>query len=201
VGGIDPRVLPVQDAVLPGPNNTFYLAGGTDGKEQPLSQVWALSLSGTLSPNLPNSVSGSWAAQTIDANRLPSPSDQTGTIVGQRIVSVGSQYTRVVDALNKNSISPESCPAPRTGVSVAPNLSSSSSSFATQAFVLLGLLDTSVWDDGGGLYKGEVVSIHHHIYMMALKTLISGHPRRTSLKYRQEVGVVSFLPAVQALEM
>src|SRR4051812_29635235 len=55
-GGIDIRVPPIRDPVVPGPNNTFYIAGGYDGTTaSPLSDIWRLNVSGTLSSNMPES--------------------------------------------------------------------------------------------------------------------------------------------------
>lgn len=48
-GGVDPRIpfTPV------GLNNSFYVAGGTDGTTSfPLSDLWRLNVTGTLSSNL-----------------------------------------------------------------------------------------------------------------------------------------------------
>lgn len=51
-GGIDVRVPNTQDPRLPEPNNTFYLSGGDDGTGlHPLSDVWKLQVTGTLSSN------------------------------------------------------------------------------------------------------------------------------------------------------
>jgi hypothetical protein len=64
----------------------------------------------------------------------------------------------VTDAGTELSVSPAVCAAPRMGAAVAANKNTFSSGFSSQVFVVLGLFNTSLWDDGGGLQKGEVVS-------------------------------------------
>lgn len=153
-----------------GPNNTFYLAGGTDESGPvSLSDTWELHLSGVLSPNLPNNVSGSWERRSMGT--LPALSEQAGTTVGNQIVAVGGcntastssdscalQSSYVLDTVTGNAISPGSCAAPRFGGALARNYNSFSSSFSSQVFLLVGIFDDSLWNDGGGLQKGEVVS-------------------------------------------
>ncbi|KAG5221602.1 Dynein regulatory complex [Salix suchowensis] len=121
---------PSSRPVVPGPNNTFYIAGGFNGATtQPLSDVWMLNVSGTLSSNLPDSVAASW----------------------QR-VSITPRYRRKLTKV----ISPDGCPAPRLSPTVISNTNPFSTRFASQAFLLLGIFNASLWDDGGGLEKGEV---------------------------------------------
>jgi hypothetical protein len=170
-GGIDTsRVGPVNDpSGIPGPNNTIYLAGGTDG-DGPifLSDVWELHLSGTLSSNLPNSSEGSWQHNPI--GKLPGLINQAGTIVGGQIVVAGGcntssksddscalQSSFVLNTVTNSQIAPGPCPAPRFGAALAQNLNRFSSSFSSQVFLLLGTFNNSLWDDSGGLQNGEVV--------------------------------------------
>src|ERR1700736_1774459 len=55
-GGTDPRVNFLSSS---GFNISFYLAGGNDGTTAyPLSDVWRLNVSGTLSSNVPNGLFG-----------------------------------------------------------------------------------------------------------------------------------------------
>ncbi|KXN90240.1 hypothetical protein AN958_04031 [Leucoagaricus sp. SymC.cos] len=158
-GGIDPRVPYVQDPIVPGPNNTFYMAGGTDGITTfPLSDVWRLHLSGTLSSNLPNSSSGSWDKLSIGSFQ----------VVGQQLIAMGGcdtaqsntsctrQDSFVLNIDRSTGISPGACPAPRLGPAMTPNLNPFSPSFASQVFTLVGTFNTSQWADGGGLGKGEI---------------------------------------------
>jgi hypothetical protein len=171
-GGIDTQVSPINDpSGLPGPNNTVYLAGGTDGNGPVgISDVWELHLSGILSSNLPNSSMGSWQYNPI--GQLPALDNQAGTIVGGQIVASGgchttlssndscaSQETYVLNAGTNMQISPGPCPAPRFGAALAQNFNGFSSGFSSQVFLLLGTFNSSMWDDGGGLQKGEVVCI------------------------------------------
>ena len=169
-GGIDTQVAPVNDpSGIPGPNNTIYLAGGTDGNGPiAISDVWELHLSGTLSSNLPNSSEGSWQHSPI--GKLPAIANQAGTVVGKQIVAAGGcntssvsndscalQSSYVLDIGVNSQISPGSCPAPRVGAALAQNFNGFSSSFSSQVFLLLGTFNDSLWDDGGGSHKGEVV--------------------------------------------
>jgi hypothetical protein len=171
-GGIDTQVAPVNDpSGSPGPNNTIYLAGGTDGSGPiAISDIWELHLSGTLSSNLPNSSAGSWQHSSI--GKLPAVANQAGTVVGGKIVAAGGcnitstsdstcalQSSYVLDTGMNSQISPGPCPAPRIGAALAQNFDGFSSSFASQVFLLLGTFNDSLWDDGGGLQKGEVVCI------------------------------------------
>ncbi|KAI0053628.1 hypothetical protein FA95DRAFT_1552125 [Auriscalpium vulgare] len=171
VGGIDTSV-PFDPTGSSGPNNTFYMMGGAQSTGSglgavPLSQTWRLEISGTLSSNLPNSVVATWVQQTID-NR-PAVSGEGGTVVKEQLVSYGGctstvnpnascaqQGAYVMDVSRGNSIAPDPCAAPRIGAVVVPNQSGVSSSFDSQVFVLLGLFDSSAWNDGGGSTKGEV---------------------------------------------
>lgn len=169
-GGIDTRIPPVQDPVLPGPNNTFYYAGGFGRSEaDPLSDVWQLSIYGTLSSNLPNSTTASW--QPLKLNTLPARVNIASTVVLQQIVAFGGctdnstnnscarPETYIIDAHNLQSQSPGPCPSARKSAVLTPNLNTNSSSFSSQAFLMLGTFNQSLWDDEGGLDHGEVVSL------------------------------------------
>jgi hypothetical protein len=92
-GGIDTRVAPINDpSGIPGPNNTIYLAGGTDDNGPiTVSDIWELHLSGTLSSNLPNSSEGSWKHSPI--GNLPAVANQAGTVVGRQIIAAGGCNT------------------------------------------------------------------------------------------------------------
>ncbi|EAU84773.2 hypothetical protein CC1G_00292 [Coprinopsis cinerea okayama7 len=171
-GGIDTRIAPVQDSVVPGPNNTFYLAGGSDkDRIYPLSDVWRLKISGTLSANLPGAIRGSWERVELD-EELPGRERQGGAVVGYSIVSSGGcnvdvndedddptcaqQDSYVIDSQTRSSISPAPCPPPRLDPVLIPNMNGNSSRFASQVFLTLGTTNTSLWDDDGGLHKGEI---------------------------------------------
>ncbi|KAF7292490.1 hypothetical protein HMN09_01233200 [Mycena chlorophos] len=128
VGGIDPRIPGVSDPVLPGPNNTFWLWGGSDGTTS-FSELWRLNVSGTLSSNLPNSAVGSW--EQISVGNLPTA------------WRLQCDY----DASGKFT---SSLPV------VIPNGNAFSESFASQMLLLLGTFNSSFWYDGDGLKDGEV---------------------------------------------
>lgn len=126
-------------------------------------------MSGVLSPNLPDQVDGSWEHRSI--NNLPALSRQAGTVVEDKIVAVGGcnttstsndscaqQSSYVLDIAANSEIPPGSCTAPRFGGALARNYNSFSSSFSSQVFLLVGIFNNSLWDDGGGLQHGEVVS-------------------------------------------
>jgi hypothetical protein len=173
VGGIDTNIQFNLSGAL-GPTNSFYLMGGVSSSGSqlspaPLSQIWQLDISGTLSSNLVNSLVGMWAKKTAGNNTAVS--GEGGTIVGQQLVafsgcigtpnpslSCAQPYSYVTNAVNGLSASPALCAVPRIGAAVVANKNTFSSSFSSQVFVLLGLFNTSLWDDGGNLQKGEVVS-------------------------------------------
>lgn len=168
-GGIDIRVSFISDPVVPGPNNTFYLAGGYDGTTaSPLSDVWRFNISGTLSSNLPNDSAGSW--EHITTGSLPARIDLASTMISQQIVAAGGcslasaasdscpqQDSYVIDARDGSEISPGPCPSPRQSPVLVANVNTFSSSFSSQVFLLLGTFDTNAWNDTDGLTKGEVV--------------------------------------------
>ncbi|KAF9495666.1 hypothetical protein BDN71DRAFT_1447071 [Pleurotus eryngii] len=186
-GGIDLRTPPAQDPVVPGPNNTFYIAGGFNGATtQPLSDVWMLNVSGTLSSNLPDSVAASWQRVSITPS-LSSQVNQGGTIIGHQIVAVGgcgtassdrscaNRNSYIIDLTRSQVISPDGCPAPRLSPTVISNTNPFSTRFASQAFLLLGIFNASLWDDGGGLEKGEVAVLDINTGSWA-RILPSGDP-------------------------
>jgi hypothetical protein len=173
VGGIDTNIQFNLSGQL-GPSNSFYLMGGISGSGSqlspvPLSEIWQLDIAGTLSSNLVDSLVGTWSKKS--AGNSTAVSGEGGTIVKQQLVafsgcigtpkpnvSCAQPYSYVTDAGTELSISPAVCVVPRIGAAVAANKNTFSSSFSSQVFVLLGLFNTSLWDDGGGLQKGEVVS-------------------------------------------
>ncbi|KAH9482635.1 hypothetical protein JR316_0004735 [Psilocybe cubensis] len=171
-GGIDIRAIPNQDSTIPGPNNTFYLAGGFNGNSiDPLSDVWRLNISGILSSNLPNSVQGSWERISGISN-LPGRVNQAGTIVMNQIVASGGcnsstsstttntacakQDSFVINTQSSSAVSPGPCPAPRISPVLVPNLNAFDSSFASQTFMVLGGFNLSLWEDSNGHSQGEV---------------------------------------------
>lgn len=171
-GGIDIRAIPNQDPIIPGPNNTFYLAGGFNGNTiDPLSDVWRLNISGTLSSNLPNSVQGSW--EHLSISNLPGKLDQAGTVVLNQIVASGGcnsttpptttnttcarQDSFVINTDSASAVSPGPCPAPRISPVLVPNLNTFDTSFASQTFMALGGFNLSLWQDSNGHSQGEVV--------------------------------------------
>ncbi|KAI0677116.1 hypothetical protein C8Q78DRAFT_1180267 [Trametes maxima] len=172
VGGIDTRVKFTTDPRTTTPNNSFYMAGGYDGKTMhPLSEVWRLDVSGTLSSNLPDSVTASWARVDVSSD-IPARVAVGGTMIGQTVVAVGGctsaasqsildsscavQDAQFIDTSSGNVINITPCIAPRVDPAVVPNMCQASTNFAQQAFVLFGTFNGSHWDDQGGLQRGEV---------------------------------------------
>ncbi|KJA24664.1 hypothetical protein HYPSUDRAFT_38750 [Hypholoma sublateritium FD-334 SS-4] len=170
-GGIDTRVPSISDPIVPGPNNTFFLAGGFDGTSvDPLSDIWSLSLSGTLSSNMPNSTNGSWSAVSLSA--LPGRVGEAGTVVFQQIIAAGgcdsgatisalnatcaNQDSFIINVQSRNAINLIACPAPRVAPVLVPNLNPFSAAFASQVLMVLGTFNTSLWQDSDGLVEGEV---------------------------------------------
>lgn len=108
--------------------------------------------------------------------------NQAGTVVGGQVVAAGGCNTKsdsnsscalqssyVLNTATNTPISPGACPAPRYGGALTQNFNSFSSSFSSQVFLLSGLFDNNMWNDGGGLAKGEVVNYraifsHQHFY-------------------------------------
>jgi len=175
VGGIDTNIPFNLSASAPqGPTNSFYLMGGISSSGSqlspvPLSEIWQLDISGTLSSNLVDSLVGTWSKNTAGNNTALS--GEGGTIVKQQLVafsgcigtpnpnvSCAQPNSYVTDAGTGLSVLPAVCAVPRIGAAVVANKNTFSSSFSSQVFVLLGLFNTSLWDDGGSLQKGEVVS-------------------------------------------
>lgn len=167
-GGNDVRVPfnPVSTS------NTFFVAGGkqsTSSGPVSISQVYSLEISGTLSPNLPNSTTGAWTKQQI--GNLESVSGIGSTVIGQKIISYGgcessaspdascvTQDAFILDTSDGGSISPAGCAAPRLNPALVANRNGDSSNFDTQVFAMLGTFNTTLWEDGNGLERnGEVV--------------------------------------------
>ena len=135
----------------------------------PLSDIWQLDISGALSSNNIDDVVGTWSKKTAGNNTAIA--GEGGTIVKEQLVAFGGcigtpnatlscaqQSSYVTDAGTGLSVTPDICAVPRIGAAVVANKNTFSSSFGSQVFVLLGLFNSSLWDDGGGLQKGEVVS-------------------------------------------
>ena len=134
-----------------------------------------MDISGTLSSNNPNQINASWTRININTN-IPGRVSMGGTIIGQQIVAVGGctsaastqaildsscavQDTQIIDASSGDVKSISPCIAARIDPAVVPNMNGASTDFNQQAFVLLGTFNSSLWDDGGGLARGEVVSL------------------------------------------
>jgi hypothetical protein len=164
-GGIDSSTAPVP--LLNGLNNTIYVTGGFDGTQAtPLSDVWRLNISGTLSSNLPNDTTANWDHITIGS--LPAKVGQAGTVISERIVTFGGCNSTsvgcmpepdsyVIDLQRLDTLSPKACPASRTSPVLVRNMNGFSPSFSSQVYLLLGTLNRSQWQDGNGLNNGEVV--------------------------------------------
>ncbi|KAI0268202.1 hypothetical protein BC834DRAFT_681144 [Gloeopeniophorella convolvens] len=142
-------------------------SSGSQLSAAPLSDIWQLDISGTLSSNLIHSLVGVWSKKTAGNNTAVS--GEGGTIVREQLVSFGGcigtpspnascaqPYSFVTDAGTGLAVTSAVCAVPRIGTAVVANKNTFSSSFNTQVFVLLGLFNSSLWNDGGGLQKGEV---------------------------------------------
>ena len=141
-----------------------------------VSDTWKLELTGTLSSNLRNALDATWVQQLIDTS-LPAMSGVGGAVISQQVIAVGGctqttnasascaqQSSYVLNIPKGSSITPATCIAPRVGPAVAPNENRALSNFGSQVFVVLGLFDSSKWNDNGGLQKGEVVG---RVYLLA----------------------------------
>ena len=145
----------------------------------PLSDVWRLNVTGTLSSNNPNSVEASWMQITGYSSGTPSKVGAAGAVVSstvagtQEIISFGgctssndttpsescaSSEAYMIHTDEDNIGTSNTCPVPRIGATVVPNTNGDSSDFNNQVFVVFGLYNSSLWSDEGGLERGEVVS-------------------------------------------
>lgn len=128
-------------------------------------------MAGVLSPNLPNNTIGSWTQIDV-GDTLPTRVRQGGTVMpSAKIVAIGGcdtldftdnlcaqQDAHVISVSDDKDLSPPNCAAARVGPVLAPNYNTASSNFGTQVFMLLGTFNSTLWNDDGGLTKGEVVS-------------------------------------------
>ncbi|KAJ7180070.1 hypothetical protein C8R43DRAFT_1181384 [Mycena crocata] len=190
-GGIDTRIPAVSDPVLPGPNNTFWLWGGSNGKSS-FSDLYRLNMSGTLSSNLPNDSVGTW--ERLPFGSLPGKSGQGGGVLSEKIVLSGGcngttasedscavQDTYVINAggsTNPTSMAALNCPAPRLSPTVVPNGNKFSTSFASQMLLLLGDFNSTLWNDDQGLEHGEVAILNTDTQSWT-RILPSGDPGTT----------------------
>ncbi len=152
-------------------------SSGSQLSPVPLNEIWQLDLSGTLSSNLETSLVGTWSKKSV-GNNNKAVAGEGGTIVKQQLISFGGcvntsnpnlscaqQSSFVNDVGTGNSVTPALCAAPRIGPAVVANKNTFSTSFNSQVFVLFGLFNSSLWDDGGNLKNGEVVSQNNFIYL------------------------------------
>ncbi|KAJ7047383.1 hypothetical protein C8F04DRAFT_1058616 [Mycena alexandri] len=193
-GGIDTRLPALPDPVLPGPNNTFWLFGGSNGQSS-FSDLWRLNVSGTLSSNLPDDSVASWERIALD--KLPGKVGQGGGVLSQQVVTAGGCNGTTISGILGDScavqdtyiITPDGqsatagaalhCPAPRLSPVVIPNGNQFSKSFSSQMLLLLGAFNTTLWDDGGGLKEGEVAVLDVPSQSWT-RILPSGDPGSTS---------------------
>ncbi|EJD01377.1 uncharacterized protein FOMMEDRAFT_21769 [Fomitiporia mediterranea MF3/22] len=208
-GGIDVTASPVTDLNVQGPNNTFYLAGGDDGQNAlSLSDVWEFEVAGVLTSNNANNVVGSWK-QIQFSDSLPTRVRQGGTVMPSALVvaaggcpstsstdnTCAQQDSHVLNVNATRDISPDGCPAPRVGPVIVPNLNLASSSFATQALMLLGTFNISLWDDGNGLNRGEVDILDVDTGVWT-RVIPAGDPSSGTVKYpAPREGAVAFSSA------
>lgn len=162
-GGLD-----VRTPSFLGQNNSIIYAGGMDATSvHPLSDAWRLNISGTLSPNLPNAVFGDWYPLALQPLSGSFP-DVASTVISEDVVAVSGlcepsaptdscdqSYVINIPSLATKSV--KRCPAPRKSAVLVPNMNTFSSSFNSQVFLVLGIID-ELWNDGGALEKGEVVN-------------------------------------------
>ncbi|KIP07035.1 hypothetical protein PHLGIDRAFT_71712, partial [Phlebiopsis gigantea 11061_1 CR5-6] len=170
-GGNDPRTS-FNSAAL---SNSFYLAGGfASDSTASLSDVWRLDITGTLSANV-QSLKGVWTQLHLTNTSLPTIGGSATGVIDQSATQAivasggcakasgstaacaeGDSFVLTVGSSDNTNTAPGSCPAPRTGATLALNMNTASTSFASQVFLLLGTFNSSQWQDGGGLDKGEV---------------------------------------------
>lgn len=135
-----------------------------------LNDVWEFTIAGALAPNVPDGVLGSWRQISFSSSNLPSVVGLGSAVLPGAVITTyggcttpsgnddcAQQVSSILNANNSFVVTSSICPAPRLGPSVVANRNLASSAFDTQAFVFLGTFNTSLWDDGGNLKKGEVV--------------------------------------------
>ncbi|GJJ07332.1 hypothetical protein Clacol_001533 [Clathrus columnatus] len=207
-GGIDPTDTPNSSNDV---SNNFTIVGGSDMVSNfPLSEIWELSLTGTLASDF-DTVQGVWRNVSL-SSRVLGKSDAGGALVPKtqarptRIVASGgcrqnssplspnlncvdsSTVVLTVDPGSSTSIN--QCPAPRLGPVMVPNLSSASASFASQAFLLLGTFNDSMWNDNGGLNNGEVAVLDVDTGVWA-RVLPTGDPSSPNMFPEPRVGAAA----------
>ena len=162
-GGADASAPDPQNTDL---NTTFYVAGGPNNQTP---NVYDINISGVESSNNIGSLFGSFLQ--VPFPQLSSINRQASTVMpGGNIVYYGgcngtssqgldcaSQAGSTLDISSNRAINANICPAPRVGASLVPNLNTFASTYATQAFLLLGLFDQNAWNDSNALKQGEVV--------------------------------------------
>lgn len=171
-GGTDPTAP--QPATL---DTALWVAGGTNGQENfALSDVWKLTILGVLAPNTQD-INATWEKLAVPQQQA-SFVGQASTVVpdnnsGIKIAVVGgcafgssSTYNASCAGQNAFSLSVNSqgsswthagaCPAARFAPSLAPNLNSASTPFASQAFMLFGSIDEKRWSGDLRAADGEV---------------------------------------------
>jgi hypothetical protein len=146
------------------------MSGGADrSRVYPLSDVWRLDISGALASNLPDSASGTWEKLTVGSSGARF--GQASAVVGTKIVGTGGCNSTqdnqrgacpgtdsyILDARTTREVAPGPCPAPRTGSVMVRNYNAFSPTFSSQVFLLLGTVNSSLWNDGKGLENGEIV--------------------------------------------
>lgn len=112
---------------MPGPNNTFYLAGGNNGGSIVAeSELWKFEVAGVLTSNNVNDTVGSWT-QLESKSQLPSRVREGSTVMpsAQVVLSGGcdsnasgdscAQQDSHVISVGSSSVSLDGCPAPRVG--------------------------------------------------------------------------------------
>ncbi|KZT74265.1 hypothetical protein DAEQUDRAFT_660198 [Daedalea quercina L-15889] len=180
VGGKDSRTPDLTTTGTAYYNNSFYLVGGiSDSSVSPLSDVWQLNVTGALSSNNPTDVAASWEQLSVQSSNAPSKVGAAGAVIsatGQEDVvafggctssakitasgSCAASEAYIINTGEDSISSSNSCPVPRVGATVVPNMNSQSSDFNNQVFIVFGVYNSSLWSDDGGLEKGEVDVFH-----------------------------------------
>jgi hypothetical protein len=174
-GGTNP-LQPFQNTLT----NTIVVAGGANGSTGfPFSQVWGLDITGSVASDSAV-VSGTWHQYVVSAaSSSGTPKvGQAGTVLGTgKVISYGGcdfmsggvfgascgtpdTYISGTDtqAFTAQWNTGANCPSGRYSPTLAPNLNPNSASFASQAFLLFGSSNTSIWSDpqNGTSSFGEV---------------------------------------------
>ncbi|KZS97790.1 hypothetical protein SISNIDRAFT_196572 [Sistotremastrum niveocremeum HHB9708] len=190
----------------------YVLGGSSGGSVSALSEIWELTVNGTLSSNVLD-VEVSWSKVSWPTNRPPKVGEASAVLPNGVVVVYGGCNTTIGGTYNSScaqgdsyiftipssqDIDPAPCPVPRFGAVLTPNYNSASPSFGRQVFLLLGDFDARKWNDSGGLNHGEVAVLDTSSSSWA-RVIPAGDPGSGTVTYpspREGSAVLSYPSAL-----